>query len=220
MKVSYVLLLESRIIVLFPSSSLAMNYALNWMPKRDESYPAAPVVTGLIQRIGSSRDAGATFLCGALRYFSIIVPGGFGIYSDPEKTCKSIEKFSKHDAKSYRDFFESSKKMVDEFIAPPTYAPPSPAIESLIKMQTADIGKEIMEFSEKSPKMVVDEYFENERVKALMLYCLCMWGLDPTQTGVGYLIPLYINRSANYRLVVHGSPSPRDQQVLCLCFGL
>jgi len=32
--------------------------------------------------------------------------------------------------------------------------------------------------------MVVDEYFENERVKALMLYTLCMWGLDPTQTGV------------------------------------
>ena len=130
-----------------------------------------------------------------------------GIYSDPEKTCKSIEKFSRHDAESYRDLFERSKKMVDEFIAPATYAPPLPALEAVIKMQTTDIGKEIMEFSEKSPKMVVDEYFENERVKALMLYCLCMWGLDPTQTGVGYLIPLYINRATNYRLCVHGTHS-------------
>ena len=129
------------------------------------------------------------------------------IYSDPDLTCKSIEKFSKRDAKSYRDLFERSRKMVDEFIAPATYAPPLPALEAVVKMQTSDIGREIMEFSEKSPKMVVDEYFENERVKALMLYTFCMWGLDPTQTGVGYLIPLYVNRSANYRLVAHGSHS-------------
>ena len=127
------------------------------------------------------------------------------IYSDPDLTCKSIEKFSKHDAKSYRDLFERSRKMVDEFIAPATYAPPLPALEAVVKMQTSDIGREIMEFSDKSPKMVVDEYFENERVKGLMLYTFCMWGLDPTQTGVGYLIPLYVNRSANYRLVAHGS---------------
>ena len=129
------------------------------------------------------------------------------IYSDPVKTCKSIEKFSRHDAQSYRDLFERSKKMVDEFIAPATYAPPLPALEAVVKMQATDIGKEIMEFSEKSPKMVVDEYFENERVKALMLYCLCMWGLDPEQEGVGYLIPLYINRATNYRLAVHGTHS-------------
>lgn len=127
------------------------------------------------------------------------------IYSDPERTCKSIAKFSKKDADSYRDLFERSKTMVDEFIAPATYAPPLPALEAVVKLQTCEVGKEIMEFSEKSPQMVVDEYFENERVKALMLYIMCMWGLDPTQTGVGYLIPLYINRSANYRLVVHGS---------------
>ena len=63
----------------------------------------------------------------------------------------------------------------------------------------------MMEISEKSPKEVVFELFENERVQTLMLYIMCMWGLDPDQSGVGYLIPLYINRSANYRLVVHGS---------------
>lgn len=127
------------------------------------------------------------------------------IHSDPEKTCESIARFSKKDAKSYRDLFSRSKRMVDEFIAPATYAPPLPALEAVSKMQSTELGREIMEFSEKSPRMVVDEYFENERVKAAFLYILCMWGLDPTQTGVGYLIPLYINRSAGYRLVVHGS---------------
>ena len=75
------------------------------------------------------------------------------IYSDPELTCKSIEKFSKRDAKSYRDLFARSRKMVDEFIAPATYAPPLPALEAVVKMQSSDIGREIMEFSDKSPKI-------------------------------------------------------------------
>lgn len=141
--------------------------------------------------------------------FAMLFPDGKSlcIYSDPERTCESIAKFSKKDADSYRDLFESSKRMVDEFIAPATYAPAYPVLEAVVKLQANELGREIMEWSEKSPQMFVDEYFENERVKALMLYILCMWGLDPRQSGVGYLIPLYFNRSANYRLAVHGSHS-------------
>jgi phytoene dehydrogenase-like protein len=40
-----------------------------------------------------------------------------------------------------------------------------------------------------------------------MLYIVCMWGLDPEQEGIGYLVPLYINRATNYRLCRHGSHS-------------
>ena len=39
----------------------------------------------------------------------------------------------------------------------------------------------------------------------MMLHIVCMWGLDPTQSGVGFLVPLYINRATNYRLCVGGS---------------
>ena len=141
--------------------------------------------------------------------FAMLFPDGKSlcIYSDPKRTCESIAKFSKKDADSYRYLFESSKRMIDEFIAPATYFPPHPALEAVVKLQASELGREIIEWSEKSPLMIVDEYFENERVKALMLYILCMWGLDPRQSGVGYLIPLYFNRSANYRLAVHGSHS-------------
>ncbi|MDY6862167.1 MAG: NAD(P)/FAD-dependent oxidoreductase, partial [Thermodesulfobacteriota bacterium] len=129
------------------------------------------------------------------------------IHSDVERTIKSIEKFSKKDAKAYQELFTKAKEFVENIIAPGTYVQPSPALESVVKMQQTELGRELMEFSEKTPLSVVDELFEHEKVKALMLYILCMWGLDPTQSGVGYLIPLYINRSANYRLVVNGSHS-------------
>lgn len=127
------------------------------------------------------------------------------LYSDLDRTCNSIAQFSKKDADSYRDFFIRSSQMVEEFIAPATYAPPVPALEQVPRFNKVSWGAEMMEISEKSPQEVVFDLFENERVQALMLYIMCMWGLDPGQSGVGYLIPLYINRAANYRLVEHGS---------------
>ena len=127
------------------------------------------------------------------------------LYSDVDRTCKSIAKFSKRDAESYRDNFPKWKRMMDEFIAPATYVQPIPALEQIPKFEKAEWGKEMMELTEKSPKTIVDELFENERVSAMMLYIACMWGLDPEIEGVGYLVPLYFNRAANYRLCVSGT---------------
>jgi phytoene dehydrogenase-like protein len=127
------------------------------------------------------------------------------IYNELEKTCKSIEQFSKKDADTYRDFFNRAQVMMDEFIAPSTYVQPMPAFDQLSKIANAPWHAEMNELQTKSPKQFVDEMFEHDKVKALILYVLCMWGMDPTQGGVGYLIPLYINRASNYRIVVHGS---------------
>jgi len=127
------------------------------------------------------------------------------IYNELEKTCKSIEQFSKKDADTYRDFYNRAQVMMDEFIAPSTYVQPMPAFDQLMKLSKAPWHEEMNQLQAMSPKQFVDETFENDKVKALFLYILCMWGMEPTQGGVGYLIPLYINRASNYRLVVHGS---------------
>ena len=97
--------------------------------------------------------------------------------------------------------------MMDEFIAPATYVQPTPALDQLTRLSKAEWNREMMELTEKTPKEFVDELFESDKVKALMLYVICMWGMDPMQSGVGYLIPLYVNRASNYRLVVYGSHS-------------
>lgn len=127
------------------------------------------------------------------------------IYSDLEKTCKSIEQFSRKDADTYRDFYNRAQVMMDEFIAPSTYVQPHPAFDQLLKISSAPWHEEMNRLQAMSPKQFVDETFEHDRVKALLLYILCMWGMDPSQGGVGYLIPLYVNRASNYRLVRHGT---------------
>ena len=129
------------------------------------------------------------------------------LYTDVNRTCDSIAKFSKQDADTYREVYHKYKGWMEDFIAPATYVPPKPTLEQAALLQKTDLGREIFALTEKSPKDLIYELFTNERVRAMMLYVACMWGLDPEQEGVGYLIPLYINRAANYRLSVHGTHS-------------
>ena len=128
-----------------------------------------------------------------------------GIYSDVNKTCESIAKFSKKDADTYREVSHRYDAIMRKFIGPSTYLPVKEPLETIVELQQSEIGRVVNEITEKSPKEVVDELFEDEHVKALMLYATCIWGLEYDQTGLGFLIPLYIDRAANYRLCVGGS---------------
>jgi len=127
------------------------------------------------------------------------------LYSDLDKTCDSIAKFSKHDADAYREMYHKFKDYVQYFVAPATYFPASPLLEAAVKMQQTDIGRELFELTEKSPEEQISDLFEDEHVKTMMLYLACMWGLEYDVTGIGYLVPLYLNRASNYRLCVGGS---------------
>jgi phytoene dehydrogenase-like protein len=129
------------------------------------------------------------------------------LYSDVEKTCSSLAKFSKRDADAYRELYNKAERWVDEFIAPATYVPAIPALDQIVQFQKSgsEVGKEILEYSEKTPLEIVNESFENEHVKTLMLYVTTQWGVAYDQAGLGYLVLLYLNRASNYRIVVGGS---------------
>ena len=127
------------------------------------------------------------------------------LYSDLDKTCESIAKFSKKDADTYREVYHRYKDYVQYFVAPSTYYPASPLLDAVTKMQETHMGRELFELTERSPEDVINELFEDEHVKTLMLYITGIWGLEYDVTGVGYLIPLYLNRATNYKLVIGGT---------------
>jgi phytoene dehydrogenase-like protein len=130
------------------------------------------------------------------------------IYSDVDKTCESIAQFSKHDAEAYRELYEKCERYTEGFLAPSTFIPPMSALDQAQKLYQNELGAELMSFTEeKTPKDMITEIFENDRVRALMLYTVSMWGLEPDVHGVSYLVPLYLNRAANYRLIEGGSHS-------------
>lgn len=127
------------------------------------------------------------------------------LYTDVEKTCQSIAQFSKKDADSYREVSKRFGEITEVFMAPATYAPPIPAPLQAAKLEMTDIGKDITALSERTPEDIIDELFENDTVRTLMLYVVCHWGLDYDGSGVSYLVPLLLNRATNYRFCIGGS---------------
>ena len=112
-----------------------------------------------------------------------------------EDTYDSIAKWSQEDATRFFGWIRGLKRMMDEVLAPGTYWPPLPAVDLAVKMERTELGRELMEMMEKSPYQIVTETFTHPKVRAVFLYVACMWGLDPTETGLAFLVPLMITRS-------------------------
>jgi len=128
------------------------------------------------------------------------------IYRDLDKTCDSIARFSQKDAESYREMSQRFENLVRDFLGPATYCPPLPLLEQVIQLdESGDEGKDINALTEETPEEIVNELFENDVVRTLMLYIACHWGLQYDTGGVSYLVPLLINRATNYRLMKGGS---------------
>lgn len=127
------------------------------------------------------------------------------LYNNVDKTCESFRNFSEKDARTFGELAIKFKRWMDDFIAPYTYVQPKPTLELAMAMEAIEMGKEMFELTEKTPRALVEEWFENETIRGLMLDAICFWGLDPEQSGLGYLVPLYFNRCYNYRLIKGGS---------------
>lgn len=114
-----------------------------------------------------------------------------------EDTKDSIGKFSFKDAVNFGKVMRTWRRIVDEIVAPATYVPPMSPLDLSICMQRTKIGQEMLELVEQSPLDIITDTFENDRVRALMLYASCMWGLDPRETGLGFFVPLLLTRGMN-----------------------
>ena len=84
-----------------------------------------------------------------------------------------------------------------EIVGPGTYLPPMAPIEMTMAMERTELGRRMLELGEASPLEFITGTFEHEKVQTLMLYAACMWGLDPHETGLGFMVPLMLDRTMN-----------------------
>ena len=127
------------------------------------------------------------------------------LYQDVQRSYDSIARFSKRDADAFMDFARWSQECMDLFLAPASYVNPLPSLEQAAKLMTNPVTRRDDELTGLSPKEIVDEMFENDRVRALFLYLATMWGMEYDLEGLGYLVPLMINRAWHFRLCKGGS---------------
>lgn len=127
------------------------------------------------------------------------------IYRDVERSCASIAEFSRKDADSYREMQRHFDALMKNILGPQTYVPMEAAPLMAAKAELTELGRALSEYTEKTPEEIVCDLFEDEHVRTLMLYMACHWGLDYSQSGVSYMVPIYLNRMANLRLTAGGS---------------
>jgi phytoene dehydrogenase-like protein len=114
-----------------------------------------------------------------------------------QDTKDSISKYSFKDAVTFGKVIREWRRIVDEIIAPATYIPPMAPIDITMAMQRTPVGQQMLEMGELSPLQLITETFEHDKVRTLMLYASCMWGLDPRETGLGFMVPLMLDRAMN-----------------------
>ncbi len=112
-------------------------------------------------------------------------------------TKDSFSKYSFNDAITFGKVTRDWKKMVDDILAPATYLPPMPPIETTTAMERTELGRLMLELGEASPLEIITNTFEHEKIQTLLLYASCMWGLDPDESGLGFMVPLLLNRTIN-----------------------
>ncbi len=114
-----------------------------------------------------------------------------------QDTKDSLLKYSLKDAVTFGKVIREWRAIVDEIVAPATYIPPMAPIEITMAMQKTEVGRRMLEIGEMSPVDIITSTFEHDKVRALFLYAACMWGLDPHETGLGFMVPLMVDRAMN-----------------------
>jgi phytoene dehydrogenase-like protein len=98
------------------------------------------------------------------------------------ETVSSIARFSSRDAAAWRQAYDSYQPLIREFLLPYYYRPPEANGAASEKLKTAPGGKEFSRLWQMTPRQVVDELFENEAVKTLVLSQMAI----PRGVGVDY----------------------------------
>lgn len=128
------------------------------------------------------------------------------LYSDLEKSVESIRRFSAKDAEKFREVYLNYKQIADEYLIPSTYGLPVGSAQLAATYMESDLGQRILHITEMTPYEICNSWeFETPQLSALLLYLICMWGIDPNETNSSYLVPLYFNRMLNATLVKGGS---------------
>ena len=83
------------------------------------------------------------------------------LYADLDKTCESMARFSKRDSDTYREMHKKVQEYSEYYLVPATYDLPHPPLLAAAKLDATDWGKDLMSYSPKSPKEIVDELNDN-----------------------------------------------------------
>lgn len=95
---------------------------------------------------------------------------------DINSTAQSIARFSEADAATFRDWNRRAEEITREIFLKERYSEPLSAARRTELLQSSHLGRDFLELTKRQPGDIVDELFEEERVKVLFLFKLSLFG--------------------------------------------
>jgi phytoene dehydrogenase-like protein len=95
---------------------------------------------------------------------------------DIDETCASIARFSLRDAETFREWNRRADAISDHIFLPERYSEPLPEDERDELLEQSAIGRDFLEIINRQPLEAINELFESERVKLLLLFKLSLFG--------------------------------------------
>lgn len=95
---------------------------------------------------------------------------------DLEETCASIARFSRKDADTFREWNAKADRISDWIFLPERYSEPLSEAERDELLSRSSLGRDFLQIIDRQPLDAVNELFENEMVKLLLLFKLSLFG--------------------------------------------
>ncbi len=109
---------------------------------------------------------------------------GVIVYKDVERTCESIARHSRKDARRYREIFDGFVEIKDGFVKG-MYSPPNPPSYLPAAMERSTRGLRMLRDYQLSARAFVAENFENPQIQAFILGWALAPQVTPEQEAIG-----------------------------------
>jgi phytoene dehydrogenase-like protein len=138
---------------------------------------------------------------------AFLLPDGRSLewWLDLDETIDSFAQFSRRDADTLRRWVEELRPIVEQIIVPEVRSPPLPPARRRALLERSALGRRFLEISARTPLQFVREEFEDDVVRAGLLFFNGMREIDLRAPGFGHSIPALLAGRHKAQMCLGGS---------------
>jgi phytoene dehydrogenase-like protein len=138
---------------------------------------------------------------------ALLLPDGRSLewWLDFDKTVDSFAEFSKRDAAALRRWVDELRPIVERILVPESRSPPLPPARRRELLERSALGRRFLEVSARTPLQFVREEFEDDTVRAGLLFFNGLREIDPRAPGFGHTIPALLASPHKAQLCLGGA---------------
>jgi phytoene dehydrogenase-like protein len=138
---------------------------------------------------------------------ALILPDGRALewWRDVERTVESFAEFSTRDAKTLRQVVEDFRPIVENILRPEAQSPPLAPERRRQLLSRSRLGRKLLEVSALSPVEFVEKEFQNDVIRAGLLFFNGLREVDLRLKGFGHSIPALLSGRHMAQMCLGGS---------------